>query len=149
MVPVKTFMIPVEKIISVNRDISVRQAAKMMRDTGIGSVFVTWGDRAVIGIVTDTDICRRLVGMGLDPDQTPVEHIMTVPVLKIDENKTIRDANAMMAREHVRHLGVTRKGKLVGMISVRDMVTFVSNLPRRWILGSGGRHILEQIYGRP
>ena len=148
MVPVKTFMIPAEKIISVNRDTSVRQAAKLMRDTSIGSVLVTWGDRAVIGIVTDTDICRRLVGMGLDPDRTPVEHIMTTPVLKIDENKTIRDANAMMAKEHVRHLGVSREGKFVGMISVRDMVTFVSNLPRKWIMGSGGRHILEQIYGR-
>ena len=148
MVPVKMFMIPAEKIIAVERAISVRQAAKLMRDTGIGSVLVTW-DQVIIGIVTDTDICRRLVGMGLDADVTPVEHIMTAPVIKIDENKTIRDANAMMAREHVRHLGVTRDGKLVGMISVRDMVTFVSNLPKRWIMGKGGTHILEQIYGRP
>ena len=148
MVPVKTFMIPAEKIISIDRHISVRQAAKLMKDTGIGSVLITW-DRAIIGIVTDTDICRRVVGMGLDPDLTPVEHIMTAPVIKIDENKTIRDANAMMAREHIRHLGVTRDGKLVGMISVRDMVAFVSNLPKRWIMGKGGTHILEQIYGRP
>ena len=148
MVPVKSFMIPAEKIIGVDRDISVRQAAKIMKDTGIGSVFVA-RDRVIIGIVTDTDICRRAVGMGLDPDHTPVEQIMTAPVIKIDENKTIRDANAMMAREHVRHLGVSREGRLVGMISVRDLVTFVSNLPKKWILGSGGRHILEQIYGRP
>ena len=148
MVPVKTFMIPAEKIIAVDRHISVRQAARIMRETGIGSVLVTW-DKAIVGIVTDTDICRRAVGMGLDPDQTPVDHIMTAPVIKIDENKTIRDANAMMAREHIRHLGVSREGKLVGMISVRDLVRFVSNLPKKWILGSGGRHILEQIYGRP
>ena len=148
MVPVKTFMIPAEKVIAVDRHISVRSAAKIMKDTGIGSVLVTW-DKVVIGIVTDTDICRRLVGMGLDADLTPVEHIMTAPVIKIDENKTIRDANAMMAREHIRHLGVTRNGKLVGMISVRDMVAFVSNLPKRWIMGKGGAHILEQIYGRP
>ena len=148
MVPVKSFMIPAEKIIAVDRTISVRQAARIMRDASIGSVLVT-RDRVIIGIVTDTDICRRAVGMGLDPDQTPIEHIMTAPVLKIDENKTIRDANAMMAREHVRHLGVSRDGNLVGMISVRDLVTFVSNLPRKWILGSGGTRILEQIYGRP
>lgn len=148
MVPVKTFMIPAEKIIAVDRAISVRLAAKIMNDRGIGSIFVEW-DRVIIGILTDTDICRRLVGMGLDPDRTPVEHIMSTPVLKIDENKTIRDANAMMAREHVRHLGVSRDGRLVGMISVRDLVTFVSNLPRKWILGSGGTRILEQIYGRP
>lgn len=147
MVPVKTFMIPAEKIIAVDRYTSVLQAAKLMRDNRIGSVFVTW-EKAIIGILTETDIARRLVGMGLDADQTPVERIMTAPVIKIDENKTIRDANAMMAKERVRHLGVTRDGTLVGMISVRDMVTFVSNLPKRWILGSGGRHILEQIYGR-
>jgi signal-transduction protein with cAMP-binding, CBS, and nucleotidyltransferase domain len=148
MVPVKMFMIPADQIIAVDRAISVRHAAKIMKDTSIGSVLVEW-NKVVIGIVTDTDICRRVVGMGLDPDLTAVERIMTAPVIKIDENKTIRDANAMMAREHIRHLGVTRDGKLVGMISVRDMVRFVSNLPKRWILGSGGRHILEQIYGRP
>ena len=148
MVPVKTFMVPAEKVIAVDRALSVRQAAKIMKDTGIGSVLVEW-NRAIIGIVTDTDICRRLVGMGLDADVTPVEQIMTAPVIKIDENKTIREANAMMAKEHIRHLGVTREGILVGMISVRDMVKFVSNLPRRWILGRGGRHILQQIYGRP
>lgn len=148
MVPVKSFMIPAEKIIAVDRHISVRHAAKIMRDASIGSVLVEW-NKVIIGIVTDTDICRRLVGMGLDADLTPVEHIMTSPVMKIDENKTIREANAMMAREHVRHLGVTRDGTLVGMISVRDMVRFVSNLPRKWILGKGGTHILEQIYGRP
>ena len=94
MVPVKSFMIPAEKIIAGDRAISVRQAAKIMRDTGIGSVLVTW-DRVIVGILTDTDIARRLVGMGLDPDRTPVEHIMSTPVLKIDENKTIRDASAI------------------------------------------------------
>ena len=148
MVPVKSFMVPAEKFIVVDRDTSVRKAAEIMKDSGIGSVFVTW-ERAIIGILTETDIARRLVGMGLDADQTSVEHIMTAPIIKIDENKTIRDANAMMAREHVRHLGVSRDGTLVGMISVRDMVTFVSNLPKRWLMGSGGRHILEQIYGHP
>ena len=65
MVPVKSFMVPIEKIIAVDRGISVRQAAEIMKDTGIGSVFVT-RDRVIIGILTDTDICRRLVGMGLD-----------------------------------------------------------------------------------
>ncbi|MYD31241.1 MAG: CBS domain-containing protein [Nitrospira sp. SB0661_bin_20] len=148
MVPVKSFMVPAEKFIVVDRDTSVLQAAKLMRDNRIGSVFVTW-ERAIIGILTETDIARRLVGMGLDADQTSVERIMTAPIIKIDENKTIRDANVMMAREHVRHLGVSRDGTLVGMISVRDMVTFVSNLPKRWLMGSGGRHILEQIYGHP
>ena len=146
MVPVKSFMIPLEKIISVDSATIVRRAAVMMNDRGVGSLFVSRNGE-IVGILTDTDICRRLVGMGLDADETPVQHIMSTPVLNIDENKTIRDVNAMMAREKVRHLGVSRDGILVGMVSVRDLITFVSNLPKKWILGSGGKHILEQIYG--
>ena len=46
-------------------------------------------------------------------------------------NKTLLDANDLMAQAHVRHLGVTRDGKLVGVISVRDLVVFLTNLPRK------------------
>ena len=45
---------------------------------------------------------------------------MSAPILSIDGDKTLLDANDLMAREHIRHLGVTKDGKLVGMISVRD-----------------------------
>ncbi len=145
MVQLKTFMTPIEKIVRVDRAVSVRQAAKVMKNGDIGSIFVTRNEE-IFGIVTDTDICRRSVGMHLDPERTPVETI-TRPLVKIDENKTIGEANALMAQEHVRHLGVSRNDVLVGMISVRDLVTFVSNLPRSLIMGSGGKYILEQIYG--
>ena len=130
MVPVKSFMIPVEKFVSVDRDTSVRKAAEIMKENGIGSVFVT-RDRAVIGILTDTDLVRRLVAAGLDSSQTTVEQIMSAPILRIEENKTLLDANDLMAKEHVRHLGVSKDGKLVGMISVRDLVVFLTNLPRK------------------
>ena len=56
---------------------------------------------------------------------------MSAPILTIDGEKTLLDANDLMAREHVRHLGVTLGGKLVGMISVRDLVVFLTNLPRK------------------
>ena len=56
---------------------------------------------------------------------------MSAPVLMIDEDKTLLDANDLMAKSHVRHLGVSRSGKLVGMISVRDLVVFLTNLPRK------------------
>lgn len=130
MVPVKSFMVPVEKFVIVDRDTNVRQAAEIMSDSGVGSVFVA-KDREIIGILTDTDLVRRLVAVGLDPSHTTVERIMSAPILKIDEDKTLLDANDMMAREHVRHLGVSRDGTLVGMISVRDLVVFLTNLPRK------------------
>ena len=130
MVPVKSFMVPVEKMVKVDRDVSARAAAQMMRDNEIGSVFVTSG-QAIIGILTDTDLVRRIVAAGADPERTTVETIMTAPILTIEGNKTLLDANDLMAKNHVRHLGITKDGILAGMISVRDLVVFLTNLPRK------------------
>jgi len=129
MVPVKSVMIPVEKIRKVDRDTTIRAGAEQLRDFNIGSLFITKGE--IIGILTDTDIVRRCVAAGLDPNKATVEHIMSAPILMIDENKTLLDANDLMAQSHVRHLGVSRNSKLVGMISVRDLVVFLTNLPRK------------------
>jgi len=129
MVPVKSVMIPVEKIRKVDRDTTIRAGAEQLRDFNIGSLFITKGE--IIGILTDTDIVRRCVAAGLDPNKATVEHIMSAPILMIDENKTLLDANDLMAQSHVRHLGVSRNGKLVGMLSVRDLVVFLTNLPRK------------------
>ena len=63
MVPVKSCMVPIEKIVKVDRDVSIKTAAKMMRDNGIGSIFVTSGEE-IIGILTDTDLVRRIVAAG-------------------------------------------------------------------------------------
>jgi len=130
MVPVKSFMIPVEKFVTVDRDTDVRKAAVIMRDQGIGSLIVTRG-KEFIGILTDTDMVRRVVALGVDAAKTSVEQIMSAPIVMIDENKTLLDANNLMARAHIRHLGVSRDNRLVGMISVRDLVVFLTNLPRK------------------
>ena len=68
---------------------------------------------------------------GLDPTETEAGEVMSSPILTIDSEKSLLDANDLMANEHVRHLGVTQNGKLVGMISVRDLVVFLTNLPRK------------------
>jgi CBS domain-containing protein len=130
MVPVKSVMIPVEKIRKVERDTLIKSAAEQLRDFNIGSLFIVKGGE-IIGIFTDTDVVRRCVAGGLDPVRATVEQVMSAPVLMIDENKTLLDANDLMAKSHVRHLGVSRNGKLVGMISVRDLVVFLTNLPRK------------------
>ncbi len=130
MVPVKSFMVPAEKFVKVDRDVNVRTAAEIMRENGVGSVFVT-REGSIIGILTDTDLVRRLVAVGSDPNQTTVEQIMSAPILLIEENQSLLDANDLMAREHIRHLGISKDEKLIGMISVRDLVVFLTNLPRK------------------
>jgi signal-transduction protein with cAMP-binding, CBS, and nucleotidyltransferase domain len=123
-------MVPIEKIVKVDRDVLVKTAAELMRDHGIGSIFITSGEE-IIGILTDTDLVRRVVAAGADPLTTTVEQIMSAPIASIEGNATLLDANDLMAKQHIRHLGITKDGKMVGMISVRDLVVFLTNLPRK------------------
>ena len=127
---IKSFMVPSEKFITVERDTDVQTAARLMRDRRISSLFVTHG-KEIVGILTDTDMVRRVVAAGADTHKTTAEQIMSAPILTIEQNKTVLDANDLMAQTHIRHLGVTQDGKLVGMISVRDLVVFLTNLPRK------------------
>jgi len=76
MVPVKSFMVPKEKFVTVERDTNAQAAARIMRDRGIGSLFVT-NQKDIIGILTDTDMMRRIVASGSDPNKTTVEQIMS------------------------------------------------------------------------
>lgn len=129
MVPVKLIMTPVEKVETVDRDETIRRSAKLMRDHRISSLLVMKG-QDVVGIVTDTDLARRAMAEGLDPDRETVERIMSAPVLQIPPEATLLDANDLMAKEGVRHLGVQNDGKLIGLVSVRDLVKFLTKYPR-------------------
>ncbi len=102
---------------------SVRDAAKKMRDEHIGSLLVEKnGD--LVGIVTDTDVVRRAVAGGADLNTVTVQDIMTSPIATIEAMRTVQDAHDMMGDLGVRHLGVTEQGKVVGLISVRDLLVF-------------------------
>ena len=130
MDPIKSFMVPSEKFITVERDTDVQTAARLMRDRRISSLFVTNG-KEIVGILTDTDMVRRVVAAGVDTLTTTAEKIMSAPILTIEEDKTVLDVSDLMANTHIRHLGVTRGGKLVGMISVRDILVFLTNLRKK------------------
>ncbi|MFY9268629.1 MAG: CBS domain-containing protein [Candidatus Manganitrophaceae bacterium] len=122
MVPVKLVM--QKKILKVRTGTSVKKVAEMMRDQQIGSVLVA-DKKGYTGIVTDADIVRRVTAEGLDPKTTPVEKVMTAPLLAIESTRSVVDANDIMDQEHVRHLGVIEKGKIIGVISVRDLLRHV------------------------
>lgn len=122
MVPVKRVM--TKKILKVRKGTQVRRVAEIMHEKRVGSVFVLDGDEYV-GIITDTDVAQRVVAARLDPDATPVEKVMTTPLLAIESNRSIADANDIMDQEHIRHLAVIEKGKIIGVISARDLLRHV------------------------
>ncbi|MBI3803790.1 MAG: CBS domain-containing protein [Nitrospirae bacterium] len=105
---------------------TLRQAAKQMRDKKVGSLLVSEGVER-IGIVSETDFVRKALAEGVNPDTTPVEKIMSQPIISIDIDKTAKEANDLMATKGIRHLAVADKGIIVGIISVRDLVICFKN----------------------
>ena len=76
------------KLVTVQAGTSVADAARVMNDRNVGSVFVAQNDR-VVGIVTEPDIVRKVVGESKPALYVPVESIMSTPVISIDERRPI------------------------------------------------------------
>ena len=119
MVPVKKIM--TKEVLMIDEKTSVKEVARMMKTKKIGSILVEKNNE-VIGIVTEADIVRRLVAEERDPNTTLVKTIMSSPLLAIDAEMSIIDANDMMDKNRVRHLAVKEEGKIVGLVSCRDVM---------------------------
>ena len=115
-----------KEIEQISPQATLREAARRIRDKRIGSLFVGEGDRQ-IGVISEADFVRRALAEGLDPDSTRVESIMSRPIISIDIDKNAKEANDLMATKGVRHLAITDRGKIVGIISVRDLVICFKN----------------------
>jgi CBS domain-containing protein len=111
--------------VTVDRGTSVIEAAKVMRHRRIGSVLVRSQDQ-LIGIVTEPDIIRKAIVEERPLAAIAVEDIMSSPIIGIDERRPITEAADLMQQNQTRHLAVTQSGKIVGMVSVRDLLHPVS-----------------------
>lgn len=110
-------------IATVDHDATIMQAAVEIRTRRIGSLLVEkYGEP--VGILTETDIVKRLVAEGLDPSGTRVYQIMTSPILSLDINVMPHEAFLYMANHEIRHVFMTQDGKVVGMLSVRDLLHY-------------------------
>ena len=100
-------------------------AAIVMQKRAIGSVFVERCGE-IVGIVTESDIVRKVVSANRLPERILVEEIMSAPVIGIEDNRPIIEAADLMESNQTRHLAVTRAGSIVGVLSVRDLLHPVS-----------------------
>jgi signal-transduction protein with cAMP-binding, CBS, and nucleotidyltransferase domain len=107
----------------IDHQAAVQEAALKMRAKKIGSLLVEKGGQYV-GIITETDIVRKAVALALDLKKETVGSMMSSPVITLDQQRTPRDAHDLMGEVGVRHLGVTQNGKIVGVVSVRDILIF-------------------------
>jgi len=104
---------------------TVLEAAQAMAEKRIGSLLVLEAEK-IVGIVTETDLVRKVIAAGLSSSNTSVRAVLTYPLIQIDINRTVRDASRLMAEARIRHLAVTEDNKVVGLLSVRDLVKIVS-----------------------
>jgi CBS domain-containing protein len=108
-------------VVTVDKESSVYDAAKIMGEKNIGCIVVT-NKGIPVGIATERDILQRVVAKGIVASKIKMKDIMSKPLVTIDENMPIINAIRVMEKKKVRHLPVMDKGKLVGIVTQRDLL---------------------------
>lgn len=99
---------------------TITDAARIMETAAVGSLAVVDGDD-LVGIVTDRDLVRRGMAMGLSPEAR-VDGVMSTPVVTIDAEADLHGAFTLFRTHAVRRLAVVRDGRFVGVITVDDLL---------------------------
>ena len=100
---------------------SVLDALQLMADKGIGALIVTEG-ASIVGIFTERDYARKIALLGRTSAVTQVKDVMTTAVMFVRPDQTSEQCMQLMSNNRLRHLPVVDNGKLVGMISIGDLV---------------------------
>ena len=108
-------------LIHANPSDNVRQVARMMTDRNVGAIAVLDSGR-LVGVFSERDLMARVVATGLNPDDTPVSNVMTKELIVADAGDGVSEALQKMYDCKCRHLPVIRGGKLIGMLSIRDLL---------------------------
>lgn len=106
---------------SVSPNSTVFDAIQLMADKGIGALLVM-GNGNLVGILSERDYARKVILKGKASKQTPVNDIMTKDVLFARLEQSVEECMALMTDKHIRHLPIVESEKVVGMISIGDLV---------------------------
>ena len=109
-------------VLSVDIKTSVAEAAKIMRDKHISCLLVNEKEDFV-GLITTTDLVKKVMAEELNPKTTKVQSIMSNPVISLNHYLTRSDANILMQRNKIKHLPVTDQKRVVGIITPKDMLS--------------------------
>ncbi len=107
-------------LISVNPATTALQIAKMMEQGGIGAILVKENEN-LVGIITDRDFATKIAANNL-PFDTPVQKVMSSPLITINHNEPISAAAEMMTSKKIRKLAVSDNGNIIGIITSTDLV---------------------------
>jgi CBS domain-containing protein len=109
---------------SISPEATVFDAIQLMADKNIGALLVTEGER-LVGIVTERDYTRKVALKGKVSKQTAVREILSGQIIQVQPDHTIEDCMRLMTDHRVRHLPVLEGERIVGLISIGDLVNWI------------------------
>ena len=109
------------KPISITSDSSLEKCAKVMAENHVGALVVK-DDHKSIGLLTEQDIVRKILAKNINPLSKKVKDFMETKLITISSNDDIYDALIKMRDSNIRHLPVVDKGKMVGLLTIKDVL---------------------------
>ena len=111
------------ELFSVEENQSVAEVARKMTDLHVGAILVFHQDQ-LRGVFSERDLLKRVVVERRDPERTPVSLVMSTDMFTIDESASLEEAMESMQSNNCRHLPVTRNGRVVAFLSMRELMNF-------------------------
>ena len=126
---------------SISPENTVYDALTQLAEKNVGALLVTQGEK-LVGLISERDYARKVILQGKASMATQVREIMTVKVTSISPGRSVKEAMAVMTEKRIRHLPVMEEGKIIGVISIGDLVKsiiadqeFVINQLEKYISG--------------
>ena len=107
-------------VVVARPEMPILEAARLMGNQDVGSIVICEDDKPV-GIVTERDFLRKVIAGSQDPKTTRLKDIMSAPVVCVNPSVSIREAARLILENSIRRLPVVEEGKLVGIITARDI----------------------------
>jgi CBS domain-containing protein len=121
-----------QNIWHVSPEACVYDAIEIMADKHVGALMVI-SEGNLVGVVSERDYARKVILQGKSSKQTQVKEVMTSPAIFVTPAQTIEECMRIMTDKHIRHLPVVEDGKILGVVSIGDLVKWIISAQQQTI----------------